>query len=100
MIQQDTTLLTIEQSEGFPAPNIPADNPITEARSQLGRKLFYDKLLSSDQTISCASCHSQGDVFSDVNQFSTGVGGAQGGRQGMAIFNLAWHNGGFFWDGL
>lgn len=99
MIQQDTTLLTIEQSEGFPAPNIPADNPITEARSQLGRKLFYDKLLSSDQTISCASCHSQGDAFSDVNQFSTGVGGAQGGRQGMAIFNLAWHNGGFFWDG-
>ncbi|MDB3906933.1 cytochrome-c peroxidase [Crocinitomicaceae bacterium] len=65
----------------------------------MGRKLFYDKLLSSDQTISCASCHSQGDAFSDVNQFSTGVGGAQGGRQGMAIFNLAWHNGGFFWDG-
>jgi len=99
MIRRDTNCLEIEQSEGFPSPNIPADNPITEARSQLGRKLFYDKLLSSDQTISCASCHVQGDGFSDINQFSTGVGGAQGGRQGMAIFNLAWHNGGFFWDG-
>ncbi len=99
MVQQDTTQLSIEQSTGFPAPNIPADNPITEARSQLGRKLFYDKLLSSDQTISCASCHVQSDGFADENQFSTGVGGAVGGRQGMAIFNLAWHNGGFFWDG-
>ena len=99
MVEQDTEILTIEQNGNFPAPNIPADNPITEARSELGRKLFYDKLLSSDQSISCASCHVQGDGFSDVNQFSTGVGGAQGGRQGMAIFNLARHNGGFFWDG-
>lgn len=40
MVQQDTTPIMIEQSTGFPAPNIPADNPITEARSQLGRKLF------------------------------------------------------------
>jgi len=99
MIQQDTTPLMIEQNGNFPPPNIPADNPITAARSELGRKLFYDKLLSLDQTISCASCHVQGDGFSDINQFSNGVGGAEGGRQGMAIFNLAWHNGGFFWDG-
>jgi cytochrome c peroxidase len=99
MIEQDTNILTLEQNGIFPAPNIPADNPITAARSELGRKLFYDKLLSSDQSISCASCHFQGDGFADENQFSTGVGGAQGGRQGMAIFNLAWHNGGFFWDG-
>lgn len=83
----------------FPAPNIPGDNPLTVARVELGRKLFYDKLLSSDQTVSCASCHVQGDAFSDINQFSTGVGGAQGGRQGMAIFNMLWHEGGFFWDG-
>ncbi len=99
MIEQDSNILQIEQNGNFPAPNIPADNPITAARSELGRKLFYDKLLSSDQSISCASCHIQGDAFADANQFSTGVGGAQGDRQGMAIFNLAWHNGGFFWDG-
>lgn len=99
MVEQDTTTLPIEQSTGFPAPNLPGDNPITEARSQLGRKLFYDELLSSDQTVSCASCHIQGDAFGDRNRFSIGVGGAEGGRQGMAIFNLAWHTGGFFWDG-
>lgn len=99
MIVQDSTELSIEQTGIFPAANIPADNPITAARSELGRKLFYDKLLSSDQSVSCASCHVQGDAFADDNRFSTGVGGAVGGRQGMAIFNLAWHNGGFFWDG-
>ena len=66
MIQQDTTPLMIEQNGNFPPPNIPADNPITAARSELGRKLFYDKLLSLDQTISCASCHVQGDGFSDI----------------------------------
>ena len=99
MIEQDKTVLMIQQNGNFPPPNIPADNPITEARSELGRRLFYDKLLSSDGTVSCASCHLQSDGFADGNRFSTGVNGAQGERQGMAIFNLARHNGGFFWDG-
>lgn len=98
-VAEDTTPVLMMQNPNFPPPNIPPDNPITEARSQLGRKLFYDKLLSSDQTVSCASCHVQGDGFSDVNRFSNGVGGAQGTRQGMAIFNMAYHRGGFFWDG-
>lgn len=82
----------------LPQPNIPADNPLTEERIELGRKLFFDPLLSSDQTVSCATCHIQNDAFSDPNRFSTGVGGAQGDRQGMAIFNMAW-NDDFFWDG-
>lgn len=61
--------------------------------------LFHDNRLSSDNTINCASCHSQSNALSDPNQFSVGVNGAQGNRNGMAIFNLAFHEGGFFWDG-
>jgi cytochrome c peroxidase len=49
--------------------------------------------------MNCATCHIQEDGFSDLNQFSTGVEGLQGGRQAMAIFNLAWNENGFFWDG-
>ena len=82
----DPALFGITSPE-FPTPNIPADNPLTESKISLGRMLFYDTKLSSDNTISCASCHTQNNAFSDANQFSTGVNGAQGDRQGMAIFN-------------
>lgn len=83
----------------LPAPNLPADNPLTVEKVKLGRMLFYSKILSSDGTISCASCHNQQNAFSDPDQFSTGVNGATGDRQAMAIFNMAWHDNEFFWDG-
>ncbi|GAB4380617.1 MAG: hypothetical protein Kow0075_12030 [Salibacteraceae bacterium] len=53
--------------------------------------LFYEKMLSRDNTISCGSCHLQEHAFSDPNQFSAGVGGSLGKRQAMSVFNLAWH---------
>jgi cytochrome c peroxidase len=83
----------------LPQPNLPADNPLTEAKVALGKMLFYEKALSSDNSISCGSCHNQADGFSDPDRFSEGVGGALGGRQAMAIFNMAWHDNQFFWDG-
>lgn len=83
----------------IPPPNIPADNPLTLAKVRLGKMLFFDQNLSADGTVSCASCHLQEHGFSDPNRFSEGVGGAQGSRQAMAIFNLLWHDSGFFWDG-
>lgn len=83
---------------GFPAMNIPADNPQTVEGVELGRHLFYDKKLSADLTISCSSCHEQFRAFSDVNQFSSGVGGKIGRRQAMALFNLVFQEE-FFWDG-
>jgi cytochrome c peroxidase len=61
--------------------------------------LFYEKRLSKNNIQACADCHLQIDGFSDINQFSTGVEGLQGGRQAMAIMNMAWHDEGFFWDG-
>lgn len=83
----------------FPPPVIPEDNKPTMAGVELGRMLFYEKRLSGDNTQACASCHQQQDMFSDIRQFSIGVDELPGKRQAMAIFNLAWHSNGMFWDG-
>ncbi len=83
----------------FPAPNLPDDNPLTKEGIELGRRLFYEKALSKDGSMACASCHNQSTAFSDTNQFSIGVEGQPGGRQAMAIFNMAWNTNEFFWDG-
>ena len=61
--------------------------------------LFYEKTLSKDGSMSCADCHIQQDMFSDIRQFSIGVDDLPGKRQAMALFNLAWHRHGMFWDG-
>lgn len=97
-ITQDKTLYTLD-FQGLPAYDIPADNPLTVQGVQLGRMLFYEKSLSKDGSQSCASCHVQGDGFSDKNQFSTGVEKKLGSRQAMPIFNMGYHTMGFFWDG-
>jgi len=76
----------------------PLDNPLTKQGIALGRELFYEKMLSGDNTKSCASCHLQEDNFSDPEQFSEGISGDIGNRQAMAISNLAWDTK-FFWDG-
>ncbi|MFT5183192.1 MAG: cytochrome c peroxidase [Flavobacteriales bacterium] len=97
-VEFDDTPYVLEHSY-FPAPDIAEDNQLTIQGVKLGRMLFYDKALSNDNSLSCAGCHAQGDAFSDTAQFSIGVEGLPGGRQAMAIFNMAWHGEGFFWDG-
>jgi cytochrome c peroxidase len=94
-----TTPYTIETPAGFPAMNIPADNPITVEGVALGRKLFYDKILSGNNTQSCASCHNQALSFTDNGtQFSTGITGAIGTRNAQPLINLG-YNLHYFWDG-
>ncbi len=83
----------------FPEPDLPADNALTVQGVQLGRMLFYEKLLSKDGSQACADCHRQQDAFSDVRRFSIGVQGLPGNRQAMSVMNLAWHRNGLFWDG-
>lgn len=87
------------QYGSFPAPPIAADNPLTREGVKLGRMLFYEKALSRDGSMSCASCHNQQTAFSDTNKFSIGVNNMPGGRQAMAVFNMAWNTNEFFWDG-
>lgn len=64
----------------------------------LGRLLFEDPILSSDQSISCASCHIPGFAFSDTSAVSLGVGGQKGARNTPAITNMSARSA-FFWDG-
>ena len=73
-------------------------NTITDEGATLGRVLFYDKNLSSDNTISCSSCHMQEHAFSDVAVSSTGVNGTTG-RHSMRLINTRFANEThFFWD--
>lgn len=84
---------------GFPQMAIPQDNPLTEEGVSLGRRLFYDKILSQNFAQSCASCHNQALAFSDNGtRFSTGVTGAIGDRNAQALINVGF-NLHFFWDG-
>jgi cytochrome c peroxidase len=85
---------------------IPANNPMTVEGVSLGRKLFYDPILSQTQTMSCATCHGIEYSFSDHGkQFSDGLHGEKGVRNAMPLFNLGWganygsYNHKYFWDG-
>lgn len=83
----------------LPPMPIPSDNPLTEEGVELGKRLFFDPVLSRDSTVSCGSCHAPDGAFSDPgNAVSSGVDGVQGERNSMPLFNLAWHDR-FFWDG-
>ncbi|WP_245814207.1 methanobactin export MATE transporter MbnM [Cystobacter ferrugineus] len=76
--------------EGFPTPVVPADNPMTEAKVQLGRRLFYDKRLSLNGTQSCASCHEQARAFTDGRQHGLGSTGELHRRNAMGLTNIAY----------
>lgn len=78
--------------------NTQVDNPITDKGATLGRVLFYDKRLSRNDTISCASCHIQARAFSDTAIASTGVAGTTG-RHAMRLINARFsQEAKFFWD--
>lgn len=77
---------------------IPADNPMTVEGVALGRYLFYDSLLSKNNTISCSSCHRQELAFTDGFTLSIGVSGRPTFRNSMSLANLLWVRD-FFWDG-
>ncbi len=76
------------------------DFEVTPEKVRLGRWLFYDGRLSSDGTISCASCHRPGNAFSEPTPHSTGVGGQAGSRKAPTFINGAWaFYDVYFWDG-
>ncbi|RMA65823.1 cytochrome-c peroxidase [Ulvibacter antarcticus] len=87
-------------AEKLSPPIIPGDNPQTREGIALGRKLFYDPILSGDGTQACASCHNPQNAFSDERRFSIGIDGLEGNRNSMPLFNMAWNfSEDFFWDG-
>ncbi|MES2681695.1 MAG: cytochrome c peroxidase [Bacteroidota bacterium] len=83
----------------FPPMPVSAGNTVTVNGVELGRYLFYDPILSSDSSFSCASCHKQQYAFSDSpNRFSKGINGQPQVRNTLPLFNLAWYPK-LFWDG-
>jgi cytochrome c peroxidase len=86
--------------EHFPKPEYDFfNNSLTKAKIELGRALFYDPILSSDHTISCASCHSPYNAFAHTDHdLSHGINDEIGTRNAPALFNLAWQKT-FMWDG-
>ena len=78
---------------------IPEDNPLTEDGVFLGKRLFFDPILSVDSTKSCASCHLPELSFNDSKALSLGVNGRLSKRSSMPLINLAFTKNSFFWDG-
>ncbi len=81
---------TWDLPEGFPTPRVPEDNPMSTAKVELGRRLFYDKQLSGNQTQSCGSCHLQSLAFTDGKAVSEGATGEMTPRGAMAIGNVVY----------
>jgi cytochrome c peroxidase len=110
----DTALKLPENNFNYAAPTLPANfltqpilgqdnmpgtNVTTDLGAMLGRVLFYDKRLSTNQTVSCSSCHQREHGFSDPRQFSVGFDGGLTGRNSMGLSNARWYQRKhFFWD--
>lgn len=77
---------------------VPPDNPMTQEKIELGRMLFFDKRLSRDNTISCATCHIPSLAFTDGQPVSAGIRRQQGGRSAPTAINRAFSKV-QFWDG-
>ena len=85
-----------ELPNGFPPPAVPADNPMSAAKVELGRHLFYDTRLSANRTQSCASCHRQELAFTDGRARALGSTGELHPRGSMSLVNVA-YNATFTW---
>jgi len=87
------SLIVSTPPAGFPkgtsSDRAPADNALTEERALLGKRLFYDPLLSRTNDVSCNTCHQQAFAFADPNAVSTGVEGRTGTRNAPSIVNAA-----------
>jgi cytochrome c peroxidase len=84
---QDITAVPV----GFPPVPFPTDNPFTIRKWQMGKKLFYDNVLSVDNSINCGSCHHPALAFSDNVPMSLGAGKVLGRRNSPSLANVAYH---------
>lgn len=80
-----------EVPPGFPAVEYPEDNPFSIDKWKLGKKLFFDPILSEDNSVSCASCHEPADAFADTRAVSLGVQDLEGTRNSPSLANVAYH---------
>ena len=99
------TIATVAQSQetktarrAVAPPKIPADNPMTPEKIELGKMLYFDTRLSKDGTVSCATCHNPETGWDDPKSTSEGVGGKHGNRNSQTVLNSAYARV-YFWDG-
>jgi len=85
--------------QGFPAPFIPADNQLTQSRVDLGKKLFFDTMMSRDSTVSCATCHIPKLAFTDGLKKGVGIRNQVVVRNTPTLTNVAYQDK-FLWDGV
>ena len=94
--------LRLQVPQGIPESlwrkHIPADNPLTKDKVALGEALYFDKRLSLDGTVSCATCHDPATAFADLRTLAVGLGGKTGARNTPTVLN-AMFSGSQFWDG-
>ncbi len=83
---------------GLPPLPIPDDNPMTADKVELGKMLYFDKRLSKDATVSCATCHDPKMAWTEHEPTSTGIGGQKGGANSPTVINAAYATT-QFWDG-
>ena len=83
---------------GLPQPVLPKENPLTVEKVNLGRKLFFDKNLSVDRSVSCASCHDPEKFWDNGIQYGIGIKGREGTRNTPTLSNVVYQKQ-FFWDG-
>jgi cytochrome c peroxidase len=76
--------------KGFPRPYVPADNPMTTAKVELGKYLFYDARMSVNRKVSCATCHKQELAFTDGRGVGVGATGESHSRGAMSLVNVAY----------
>ncbi len=89
----------IDQAAALESDNTPTTNPTTDHGATLGRVLFYDKNLSQNKTVACASCHIQEQGFADPAKTSKGFAGGLTRRHSMGLVNARFYKRGrFFWD--
>lgn len=93
-----TSLVGAADPSGLPPVTHPKDNATSPEKIALGKQLYFDPRLSSDNKVSCASCHDPAKGFSNGEQFATGIEGKKGGRNSPTVINAAFQR--FqFWDG-
>lgn len=94
--------LTVKVPKGLnpltPNVNVPASNPLTKAKLELGKQLYFDPRVSLDGTISCATCHNPEKGWTDQLKFSMGIDGQTGGRNAPTVLNTVFGKT-MFWDG-
>jgi cytochrome c peroxidase len=92
--------LTVKAPKGLNplASVIPASNPLTKGKVELGKQLYFEPRISLDGTVSCATCHNPSKGWTDQAPVSTGINGQKGGRSAPTVLNTVYGKS-MFWDG-